>query len=337
MDRLNSSRGALSVFGAALLLAGCGGSQLSAASIGSPQPAAHLQWYGRLRVLSAEGPERMPLTARSRSPIPRAMRRTSPDLWYLSNFYSSVIDAYTVRGLKYVYSISGLAAPQGMCTVGKKNFWVANSGADDLLEFSYRGVSPIKTLTVAGTPLASCAVDPTTGNIAALTLNGPGVFIWKRAKGSPTRYIVPSPCESVYFAGYDDRENLFADCYDTNGQGGLFELPKGASAFERLYVNQSIGFPGGVQWDGKYLAVGDQNSSPNAIYRFSCAGSTCTNKGTVSLEGTVDCVQAWIQKAIVVCDDYFTGDAYVWHYPTGGSSFESISGVGSAIASVIVR
>ncbi|MGA7355126.1 MAG: hypothetical protein WA431_12290 [Candidatus Cybelea sp.] len=265
------------------------------------------------------------------------MGRTSPGLWYLSNFSSSVIDAYRIPRPKYVYSISGLAAPQGMCTVGKKNFWVANSEEDDLLEFSYRGASPIKTLTVAGTQLASCAVDPKTGDVAAGTLYGTYVFIWKRAKGSPTQYIVPSPCELVYFAGYDDSENLFADCVDTNGQGALYELPKGDSAFERLYISQSIGFPGGVQWDGKYLAVGDQTSSPNAIYRFSCAGSTCTNEGTVSLEGTVDCVQAWIHKAIVVCDDYATGDAYVWHYPTGGSPFESITGVGSAIASVIVR
>jgi hypothetical protein len=329
-------RYALGICGAVVLLAGCGGPPLPVASMGSAQPAAHVQWYGSLRLLSAVGPARIPLTALSRSPIPRALRRTPPRLWYLSVLPSNTIAAYTLPGLKSVYSISGLAGPQGMCTVGK-HFWVANSGADDLLEFSYHGTRSIKTLSVAGTPLASCAVDPTTGNVAAGTLYGADVFIWKHAKGSPMPYVVPSPCESVYFAGYDNSESLFADCIDTSGHGGLYELPKGNGMFERLAVNQSIGFPGGVQWDGKYLAVGDQTSGPNVIYRFSCAGSTCTNEGTVSLEGTVDCVQAWIHKAIVVCDDYFTGDAYLWHYPTGGSPFESITGVGSAIASVIVR
>jgi hypothetical protein len=225
-----------------------------------------------------------------------------------------------------------------MCTIGKTTFWVANSGASELLEFSYRGASPIKTLSLAGTQLASCAVDPTTGDIAAGPLLGNEAFVWKRAKGSPTTYHLPSPCETVYFFGYDPSSNLFADCADSMGViGGLYELPKNDNAFKRLDLNQDIEFPGGVQWDGKYLAVGDQDSVPNAIYRFKCAGSTCTKAGTVSLKGAIDCVEAWIDRDIVVCDDFATGDAYVWRYPSGGSAFESITGAGNAIGSVIIR
>ena len=337
MRSLDFSRYALTSCVAAAMLAACSGSQLPLASTRLAQSATHVQWYGRLRLLSSVAPGRIPLSALWPSPVAPARLRTSPQLWYLSVTPSNVIPAYTLPGLKSVYAISSLSAPQGMCTIGKKTFWVANSGADDLLEFSHRGTTPIKTLSVAGTQLASCAVDPTTGNIAAGTLYGAQVFVWKHANGSPTPYSLPLPCELVYFEGYDGSADLFADCFENNGHTGLYELPKNASAFESLSVNQSIGFPGGVQWDGKHLAVGDQGAAPNAIYRFSCAKNTCTNEGTVSLEGTVDCVQGWIHKGIVVCDDYATGDAYVWQYPTGGSPFESITGVGSAIGSVIVR
>lgn len=331
------SRFALSCCALVAILAGCGGSQPSIGAMGTARPAAHVQWYGHVRLLSAVAPARMPLTALSRSPIPSALGRTSPRLWYLSEFYTDLVAAYTLPGLKSNYSIPGFAAPQGMCTVGKQNFWVVNSGDDDLLEFSYGGAHPIRTLVASGTPLASCAVDSTTGNIAAGALYGPQVFIWTHGKGSPTPRTLPRPCELAGFAGYDDSENLFVDCIDFSGSAGLFELAKGIGVFEYLNVNQTIGFPGGVQWDGKYLAVGDQTSAPNAIYRLSCLRSTCTNEGTVSLKGVVDCVEAWIHNATVVCDDYATGDAYAWHYPAGGSPFESITGVGSAIGSVIVR
>lgn len=199
----------------AVMLAGCGGPQLPLASTGPAQPATHVQWYGRLRLLSAVAPGRIPLSALWPSPVAPARLRTSPQLWYLSVTPSNAIPAYTLPGLKSVYTISGLSAPQGMCTIGKKTFWVANSGADDLLEFSHRGTTPIKTLSVAGTQLASCAVDPTTGNIAAGTLYGTQVFVWKHANGSPTPYTLPLPCELGYFEGYDGSADLFADCFET--------------------------------------------------------------------------------------------------------------------------
>src|SRR6202034_3377504 len=72
-----------------------------------------------------------------------------------------------------------------------------------------------------------------------------------------------------YFCGYDDEGNLFVDGLSAPGTGhfALAELPKGGSALKTITPNQYIGWPGGVQWDGKHVAIGDQITP--VIYQFS--------------------------------------------------------------------
>jgi hypothetical protein len=300
----NFGRYALSISAAAAVLASCGGSQPQLAPSGSTQPPYSVPSYERVRLASAE-------------------RRFAPKLLYISKFYSSGTDAYTIPGLKYVYSIKGAAG--GMCTTGRKTFWIATSTT--LAEFDYGGMSPIKILNAPpGAELGDCSIDPTTGNIAA-----GGVFIWKGAMGPPMQFT--PPLHEVYFLGYDGSGNLFVDGFNSSSVPALVELPKGSSTWKTLSLSVNIGFPGGIQWDGTYLAVGDQIAS--VIYQFTCSRTSCTKEGMTMLDGASDCASFWIDKGTLACGDLGNDDAELWRYPVGGDLYAHIAGVSGA--TVIVK
>jgi hypothetical protein len=96
----------------------------------------------------------------------------------------------------------------------------------------------------------------------------------------------------AFFEGDDDRGNRFLDGFNGSGAFGLVELPKGSSRFEPIATSNTVEFPGAMQWDGKYLTVGDQEVG--VIYQYAVSGTTATLEGSVSLSGSADCVQIWI-------------------------------------------
>jgi hypothetical protein len=162
-------------------------------------------------------------------------------------------------------------------------------------------------------------MEPTTGTLAApIFSNGSTstVVIFAHASGSGTD--ITTPLFETYFAGYDNKGNLFVDGRTTSLGFGLVELPKGSGTFKNISVSNTVSFPGAVQWDGKYLTVGDQEA--HAIYRYSVNGTTATLKGTVALTGASDCGQTWIgSNGKVFCPDSGNSQGEVFKYPAGGS------------------
>lgn len=206
----------------------------------------------------------------------------------------------------------------GECTrTGKGTFWVANS--NELAEFKVGGRSPMRTLEPGG---EGCAIDPASGDIAATDLSSGGIIIFRHARGKGKVYS-PGLIEA-FFDGYDDHGNLFVDGFNSSGDLGLVELPKGSSTFETITTTNNVEFPGAVQWDGKYLTVGDQEA--HAIYRYTVSGTTATLKGTVLLSGSSDCDQTWIAKSIVFCPDAGNVDVEVYSYPAGGYPIATLIG-----------
>lgn len=198
----------------------------------------------------------------------------------------------------------------------KRDFWVTVPGADEYDEFALGGSKPIKTLTESAGEPANCAMDPATGNLAAPIFSNGDVVIFQHASGSGTS--MTTPLFEAYFAGYDNNGNLFLDGRNSSLAFGLVELPKGTSTFESISISNTVSFPGAVQWDGKYLTVGDQES--RAIYRYRVKGTTATLKGTVSLTGASDCGQTWIGSGgVVFCPDSGNTQGEVYNYPAGGS------------------
>lgn len=198
----------------------------------------------------------------------------------------------------------------------KRNFWVTLPGADEYDEFAVGGTKPIKTLTESAGEGANCAVDPTTGSLAAPIFSNGDVVIFKHASGSGT--VMTSGLFEAYFGGYDHNGDLFVDGRTSSFAFGLVELPKGSGTFEDISVSNTVSFPGAVQWDGKYLTVGDQEG--HAIYRYAVSGTTAILKGTVSLTGASDCGQTWIgSDSLVFCPDSPKNQGEVYKYPAGGS------------------
>ena len=132
--------------------------------------------------------------------------------------------------------------------------------------------------------------------------NGDGnVAIFKNAGGNPTYYKLSRFAE-YFFCGYDNEGNLFVDGLSRGaGDFVLAELPKSGDTLTKVDLNQYIGFPGGVQWDGKHLAVGDQTTN---VYQFSIAGSQATLVGKTRLAGATYVKQFWIQNQTLIAPEF---------------------------------
>ena len=225
--------------------------------------------------------------------------------------------AYSFPAGQLVGTISGISSAQGECTSKKSHgkWWVVATGSNQVLEFAHGGTTPIATINISAGVPASCAVDNGTGNLAVTMINNDNVVVYARGSGSGTTYAAPF---QPFFSGYDSKGNLFVD---GSGQTPLAELAKGGSAFIPISTDQTIVFSGGVQWDGHYLAVGDQETSD--VYRFNVSGSSATLVGTTPLNGG-NAGGFWIQKHRLVTSQ--SGDVDLWKYPAGGSPVKQIAG-----------
>ena len=282
MKTFDLSRYALGGCVAVAMLAGCGGSQQPIGAPGAmPQTSA-------LATHADRGKSWM---------LPEAK---ADDLLYISNVYTVTVYSYP-KG-KHVGTLKGFYEPFGECSDSAGNVFIANG--DTILEYGHGGKKPIQTLTLSGYGSVSCAVDSTTGNLAVTWNKGsyPGyVAIYPDASGSPALYSIGYM--QFIFCGYDPAGNLYVDGEASNENKFLFaELPKGGSSLENITLNQSFEYAGAVQWDGKYVAVGDDEAQK--IYQFTISGSSGTLEGTTSL-GDADTVLQWVinKKKVVGADD----------------------------------
>jgi hypothetical protein len=242
------------------------------------------------------------------------------DLLYISNFYNSTILVFTYPGGENVGSISS-DEPQGECTskTSNGNWWVVQSGNDEIVEYAHGGTSPISTLSENVGEPAGCAIDPTTGNLAVSILGAGDIVIFAGAKGSGT--TVPDGLSETYFPCYDNHGDLFVSGITTADSYALVELPKGGSSFETITLHPNIQ-PGGFQWHDNYLAV----QGSRGIYHFAIHGTKGKEIGFTPLDGGSDIVQFWIQGRYVVGADAGNENAEMWKYPAGGPVFKTLSG-----------
>jgi hypothetical protein len=247
---------------------------------------------------------------------------------YVSDFYNSELVEFDYpKGDSSIGEISGLDEPQGECGdplygAAKRDFWVVNSGSDDIDEFAVGGTGPIKILIEPTGEAAGCAMDPSTGNLAATILGAGDIVIFTDASGTGT--TVADGLASSYFDGYDDKGDLFVDGITESDTYGVVEMAAGSSSFKAVTLSNTIEFPGGMQWDGKYVTLNDQEA--HVIYGYACSGTSCKLKRTVSLSGSGDCVQTWIGKGDVFCPDAGNEGVEVYKYPAGGSPIATLTG-----------
>lgn len=317
-----------------VMLVGCstGGAVTGPAQNGAPSRSIR----GPLGVASLAATR---ATAASREQTNRGASWMAPearndDLLYISNAYTVTVYSYPKGRL--VGTLKGFYVPEGECVDNMGNVFITNE--DTVVEYKHGGKKPIQTLTFSGYGAESCGVDPTTGDLAVTWDAGFSkgyVAVYQHASGSPTLY---SNGDMLFaFCGYDDAGNLYVDGQYGEAEDFAFaELPKNGTSLESITLNQSIEFQGPVQWDGKYIAVGDNEAYK--IYRFTISGSKGTLEGTSSLEGEKSLEQWWIDGKKVVGSDDLASTVWYWNYPAGGSPTKAITkGVGAPAGATISK
>lgn len=250
--------------------------------------------------------------------------RSTGDLLYVVNGrHARSVEFFTFPAGKPIGRLSNIGIPFGLCSDTAGNVWIASNVRRDayrLYEFPHGGTMPIATIDVPRQNVATgCAVDSSNGHIAVLDYTS--VLIWADAhKGKPAKFSVPFLSTAC---AYDDRGNLFVAGYG-DGFPAYAELLNGAAKFTKVYLHAPSYLAGGVQWDGRYFAVG----TTHGIFRVEIFGS----KGkVVQIVRALDlALQPWIWvkgRTLVATHEPHQGSRIgVWKYPAGGLPVKTFSG-----------
>jgi hypothetical protein len=314
------SRGAFGICAAAAMLADCSGSQ---PPIGAP---------GAMPVNSA-----IATHAAHSKPwmLPEA---ASADLLYISSNDRGNVYAYTYPQGELVGTLTGFISPVGECADAAGDVFIVaysspSMNSSTIYEYAHGGTSPIATLSDPQGAF-SCAVDPTSGDLAA---TGRGVAIYKHASGKP-RLLFPTV--ALWYCGYDDKGNLYVSAVDDRyaDQARLLRLAPGGRRLEPISLNAKL-YTGtqwpSVQWDGKHLAVSSMlYRKPITIYRLRISGDSATVIGTTTVSTPKNYYygQTWIQsRNIIGVGMYKRGyqSAFFWPFPKGGEPRGGIEKVGN--------
>lgn len=270
--------------------------------------------------------------------VPQAQQA---NLLYVSDDGNDTVHLYSFPFGSRAGKLTGFHDPAGLCVDVSGNVWVVDSASVQIVEYAHGGKSPIRTLRAGGAfQLLDCSVDSTGGNLALTdfgSASGAGkLFVYQRARGRPNKYS-DAQLRFAYFCGYDDQGNLFVDGIDNGGSFQLFELPRGGTKLRSVTLNQAINFPGAIQWDGKYLTIGDQEyrgTHRSAIYRVVVSGSTASVQGVTKLASSCDVPEFWIPKlgsgnkhpqgTKVVAPDICLDNVQIYHYPAGGTATKTL-------------
>jgi hypothetical protein len=255
----------------------------------------------------------------------------SEDLLYIGAGEQNAIYVFAYPNFKLVGMLdSGGGKP---CTDSNGNVWFPSFAASKIVEFAHGGIRPIATLSDPNERPANCSVDPTTGNLAVTAYpassGSVGVAVYIGAKGSPQIVPVNPSMSTTSYCGYDDQGNLFVNGYAGSGTSVFGEVRKGESKYKTIpSIHNFQPFP--IQWDGKYLAVGDVDS----IDRYSIHSGRAIQKGSHHLKDIYWIRSFWIQGSKVIVTDTF-GSGYdlpakVYAYPRGGQPIRRIPRVKDA-------
>ncbi|MGA7092783.1 MAG: hypothetical protein WBX23_02015 [Candidatus Cybelea sp.] len=252
------------------------------------------------------------------------------DLLYISNYSTSAVKVYGWPNLVQTQKLTGFTFQESLCTDANGDIFVANTNADNILEYRHGGKRPVATL--ADLPKyspSSCAVDPVSGDLAvtnsvygSYASQTANLVIFKHAKGTPKPYAI-STIYYFYQCGYDAKGNLIANGSNQAGTTVSFAmLPRGSNNLAAVTLDHTFKFPGGIQWDGRHWAIGDQSAT---IYQFDVQGTKGTTVGTTTLSLSDAVYQFYILGSRVVAPEYSKGEAQVFKYPGGGAALTTIT------------
>ncbi|HVN68551.1 MAG TPA: hypothetical protein VMU38_02715 [Candidatus Binatia bacterium] len=246
----------------------------------------------------------------------------SKDLLYISDLGTNAVDVYSYPKGAEVGKLTGFGSVAGLCTDKAGDVFVVDE-AGPVAVYSHGGSSPMRKLQTSGAP-DGCSVDPTTGNLAVTNessyLYGT-IAIYAHAKGK-AKPLYNDMVDATFYCGYDPSGDLFIDGWDRSAKPIFLELPHHGKTIKVMTLSKPIETPGGVQWDGKYVAVGDKGAG--VVYRASPSGKV---EETIKLKDGTNVLQFWIQGSTIVGPNAAAdGTVPFWHYPGGGTPYQTLTG-----------
>jgi hypothetical protein len=343
MTMSHISRYALGFCAAATMLAGCGASEPSMPPGTVPQSAlGALPWARRF------GPA-VHVDHRKSWMSPEA--RSIKKLLYVSAGNPSYV--YDVRVYNYktgaqVGTLTGFKLPWGQCVDAAGNVWITDYAGFVAEKFAHGGTTPIATVSTAGEP-EGCAIDPQTGNLAVASEDASGgdaVIQVYNALGVST--YSNAACTYLTPPGYDNKGNLFSECFSGSTTNRVAELPADGTSLNIISFDRTIYDAGSAMWDGKHLTLTSyhysSDSGATTIYQVKVNASgglsevgatvltdTCVSDGNDEhtpfpfILGSKNTPANMRQGTVVVggndsCDYRFD----YWPYPAGGNPTSSL-------------
>jgi hypothetical protein len=311
MRRDNLAALASTTVATAMLLAGCsGGSQVG--SPVSPMSANVPQQQSVFRAAKGQGRQTTSWMNR-----PDALTR----LVYISDTLANNVTVFDLNGTMQG-QIGGLSNPGGLFVDSKRNLWVANGGANNVLEFARGATTPSKTLNDPGAGPLDVTMCPN-GNVYVAGSSSTAIDVYPAGSTNPTRSITYPGAAQNDALTCDAAGNVFATIV-VSFHGGVVEFPRGKQR-GATQLPISLGGPGGIKPDNAgNLLVDDQTAQ--TITEYTEAGSPTGN----SIHTAYDCINFGVARSskIVGCPVYIAyqtsyGQSYTF---PGGAMRQTYSG-----------
>ncbi len=326
MKRAAAAFGGL--FTAAALLTACGGPTASPAlplSTQAVRPAQSKSWM---------------------SPLAKGKSK----LLYVSAFNGSDVYVYDYPSGTQVGTLTGFSSPAGQCVDAKGDVYITNMTSGVVDEYAHGGSSPINTFNTSGDAFG-CSVDKN-NDLAVTDFLGksysPGsITVFPKGTGTGVVYSDPTDCHYIWTAGYDNRGNLIAVAENDASEAVTYcAVLKGAKSLTTLSASGfSIYSPDSTMWDGKYIALGDQQLGgglQSGFIEATLSGSTLTQRAQIALSDGCDGNYTHVVSPFIVgrkntpandkrsvavagSNEFCSADFRLWHYPKGGDPFASFT------------
>jgi hypothetical protein len=255
-------------------------------------------------------------------------------LMYVSDPGNRAVYVYAVSSNTLVGTLTHFTYPLGECIDAQSNVWIVDN--DQLVEYAHGGTTPIGSIPVGyygSQHPYSCAVDPTTGDIAISIINryqgnDAGLILICTPRADCGSYVTHARAY-VYFVSYDKNGNLYADGLKRDSGNFWMVMRPAGGVFEKFTIKgANIASPGGLVHAEGVFSVGAPGASGNSIIYQVASDGTVT--GTTQLSGADGCNQFVIEGNTttqrVTCPNSAGANVTKYPYPAGGDPVVTISG-----------
>jgi hypothetical protein len=281
-------------------------------------------------------------------------KKKKKGLLYVGDWATNDVDVYNYPAGTSAGTLTGFSEPYGQCIDKKGDVFITNFGAGDAVEYKHGGTSVANTYSSGGEPIG-CSVD-SAGDVAVTSFSPGEVVVF--AGGNPSKSTTYSgSCSYQWGMGYDAAGDLVGIGEESTGSIVACALMSGSKSETTLSGcctgPVTIDFPGGTSWDGKYIALGDQEAGGTFLtgdWPSTISGGALSSSGEVKFSDScysdyVDDVNPFYvgkgkgvnitpkSKAQGVsmvgpnlwCNDAGTSAVDYWAYPAGGSPSSKLS------------